>query len=196
MRRSITLISLAAVGLLTALVVAADTAKSEDKSVPDVLKFNMKSLAGEDVDLAKYQGKVILMINVASHCGFTPQYEDLEAIYKKYQDKGFVILGFPANNFGEQELGTDAEIAQFCKANYGVTFPMFSKISVLDPDKAPLYKYLTAQSQTTTKETGEVKWNFEKFLIGKDGKIVGRYRSATKPTDPKFITALETELAK
>lgn len=197
MRRSTISISMLTVSLLTAMLMAADTATTpEAKPVPDALKFKMKSLNGEEVDLAKYQGKVILMINVASKCGYTPQYKDLQAIYSKYQDKGFVILGFPANNFGGQEPGTDAEIVQFCQANYGVTFPMFSKISVLEPEKAPLYKYLTTQEQAKTKETGEVKWNFEKFLIGKDGKIVGRYRSKTTPTDAAFISTLEAELAK
>lgn len=190
---------LCAMALLVAgvtLAMGADAPKKEEKPVPAALNFTMKSLAGDDVNLASFQGKVILVVNTASKCGYTPQYEGLEAIYKKYADKGFVILGFPANNFKEQEPGTNADIAEFCKANYGVTFPMFSKISVLDPDKAPLYQYLTKETQSTTKETGEVKWNFEKFLIGRDGKLVGRYRSAITPQSDTVTHAIEAELAK
>ena len=153
--------SFVALGLVTHFVIGAEETKSDDtKAVPPVLNFTMKSLAGDDVNLAQYQGKVILMVNTASKCGFTPQYKDLEVLYTKYQDKGFVILGFPANNFHQQEPGTDAEISEFCTKNYGVTFPMFSKISVLEPDKAPLYKLLTGKD-TDPKFPGEVKWNFE-----------------------------------
>lgn len=173
-------------------IARADDVKKEDKSVPSALNFTMKSLGGEEVKLSQYQGKVILMVNTASECGYTPQYEGLQAVYSKYKDKGFVILGFPANNFGQQEPGTDKEIAEFCKANYGVTFPMFSKISVLNPDKAPLYQYLTAAAQPT----GEVKWNFEKFLIGKDGQIVGRYLSKVEPQSDELTQAIEKELNK
>src|SRR5437773_7565807 len=136
---------------------AAD-AKNEDKAVPPVLSFTMKSLDGQDVNLAKYQGKVILIVNTASKCGYTPQYKDLEALYKKYQGKGFVILGFPANDFGHQEPGTNEQIATFCHDNYGVTFDMFSKISVKGPEKAPLYQYLT-EEKTNPKFPGEIKWN-------------------------------------
>jgi glutathione peroxidase len=179
------------------LIVRAADVKDEKKPVPAALNFTMKSLAGDDVNLAQYQGKVILMVNTASKCGFTPQYKGLQDMYEKNKDKGFVILGFPANNFGKQEPGSDKEIAEFCKDNYGVTFPMFSKISVLEPDKAPLYKYLTANAPTT----GEVKWNFEKFLINRDGKIVGRFLSKVEPMlektkDDALIKAVEAELAK
>ncbi|HVT88424.1 MAG TPA: glutathione peroxidase [Tepidisphaeraceae bacterium] len=170
--------------------------RADDKPTTSVFGFTMKSLAGEDVNLAQYQGKVVMVVNTASKCGFTPQYKDLEALYEKYKDKGFVILGFPANNFGKQEPGTDAQIAEFCKDNYSVSFPMFSKISVLEPDKAAIYKYLTTQPQEKTKESGEVKWNFEKFLIGKDGKLVSRWRSPITPMSNDVVQTIETELAK
>lgn len=197
MRRSYCLAIVAAILMgLSIATLAQQPTKPEAKPVPAVLKYKMKSLTGEEVDLSKYQGKVIMMVNTASNCGFTPQYEQLEAIYKKYSAKGFVVLGFPANNFLAQEPGTDIQIAAFCKENYGVTFPMFSKISVLEPEKSPLYKYLTEKEQSTTKESGEVKWNFEKFLIGRDGHIAGRYRSTVKPDAANVIAQIEAELAK
>lgn len=196
MRLSIALTMIVALLGIGGFMARADDAKTSAGSVPAVLNFTMKSLAGEDVNLAKYQGKVILFVNTASKCGFTPQYKDLEALYTKYQEKGFVILGFPANNFGKQEPGTDSEIAEFCKDNFSVTFPMFSKISVLGSDKAPIYQYLTAQPQEKTRETGEVKWNFEKFLVGKDGKMVARYRSPITPMSNEVVSAIEAELAK
>jgi glutathione peroxidase len=172
-----------------------ETKKDEGKPVPSVLNFSMKSLSGDNVNLAQYQGKVILMVNTASKCGFTPQYKDLEALYQKYQDKGLVILGFPANNFKNQEPGTDEQIATFCQQNYGVTFPMFSKIDVLGDAQAPLYHYLTDAS-SDPQFPGDVQWNFEKFLISKDGQIVARFRSKVKPSSDEMIKAVEAELAK
>jgi glutathione peroxidase len=195
MTRLLSLATFVLVGLLACTLALGDETKKETK-VPPTLNFTMKSLDGQDVNLAQYQGKVVLLVNTASKCGFTKQYKDLEEVYSKYKDKGLVVLGFPANNFRNQEPGSDKEIAQFCTQNYGVTFPMFSKISVVGDDKAPLYKVLTDSAQTTTQETGEVKWNFEKFLIGKDGKVVGRYRSRTTPTDGVVIKTIEAELAK
>lgn len=170
----------------------ADAAKP---AVPPVLNFKMKSLTGQDVDLAKYQGKVVLMVNVASKCGFTPQYKDLEELQTKYKAQGLAILGFPANDFGHQEPGSNEEIGAFCKKNYGVDFDMFSKVAVTGDEKCPLYKYLTSEA-TDPKFPGEVKWNFEKFIISRDGQIVARYRSNVKPTSEEFIKTLETELAK
>lgn len=191
-----TLLFMICLMLITTLMrVNAQQLKREDKPVPPTLNFTMKSLAGQDVKLSEYRGKVILIINTASECGYTPQYEGLEALYEKYKEKGLILLGFPANDFGQQEPGTNSEIAQFCKVNYGVTFPMFSKISVLGDTKAPLYKVLTDPSNDPTKG-GEVKWNFEKFLIGKDGKIVGRYRSAVEPQSDELVKAIEAELKK
>jgi glutathione peroxidase len=189
---SVLIVAIIAISLAEFVRTRAADVKKEDKPVPAALNFTMKSLSGEDVSLTQYQGKVILMVNTASKCGYPPQYEGLEAIYNRYKDKGFVILGFPANNFAQQEPGTDKDIAEFCKANYGVSFPMFSKISVLNPDKAPLYKYLT----TTAKPAGEVKWNFEKFLIGRDGQIVARYISAIEPQSDAITQAIEKELNK
>ena len=180
---------LVALLLCAGFVLAGDDKKG---AVPPVLNFKMKSLAGQEVDLSQYQGKVLLIANTASKCGYTPQYKDLEAIYKRYQDKGLVVLGFPANNFKEQEPGTDQQIAEFCEKNFGVTFPMFSKVSVVGDDQSPLFKYLIDHAP----ETGDIKWNFEKFLIGRDGQIVARYRSKTNPSSDAVTKAIEQELAK
>ena len=138
---------------------------------------------------------VVLVVNVASQCGLTPQYEALEAVYKKYQDQGFVVLGFPANEFGHQEPGSNEEIVKFCKSKYSVDFPMFSKIVVKGEGISPLYDYLTS-ADTDPKFAGPIKWNFEKFLIGRDGRVVNRFDPKTKPDAPEVLQALEAELAK
>lgn len=181
--------------LLLAGVVAAcvSTASGQEKAEP--LGFKMKSLTGQDVDLAQYKGKVVLMVNVASKCGLTPQYNDLEALYEKYKDKGVVVLGFPCNQFGKQEPGTDAEIAEFCAETYKVKFPMFSKVDVNGPAAAPLYKLLTA-ADAKPKGAGEISWNFEKFLIGKNGQIVARFAPRTEPDAKEVVEKIEAELAK
>ena len=151
--------------------------------------YTMKTIDGKEKSLADYKGKVVMVVNVASFCGYTPQYKDLEAIYKKYNEKGFVILGFPANNFGKQEPGKDEDIAAFCERNYGVTFDLFSKISVKGDDIHPLYQYLT-------KETGEeIGWNFTKIVIDKEGKISGRYASRVKPNAQEVVAKIESLLA-
>ncbi|HEY8668422.1 MAG TPA: glutathione peroxidase [Tepidisphaeraceae bacterium] len=155
----------------------------------------MKSLDGKNVDLAKYQGKVVLMVNTASKCGFTPQYKQLEEIHKKYADQGLAILGFPSNDFGQQEPGTDKEIGEFCTKNYGVEFDMFSKVEVKGDKKCDLYKYLTSK-ETDPEHAGEIEWNFTKFLIGRDGKIAERFSSKIKPDAPEVTAAIEKELAK
>jgi len=185
------------IALLSLICLAASptTQPQENSAVPAVLNFTMKSLAGGDVPLSKYQGKVILMVNVASKCGNTPQYAGLERVYKKYADQGFVILGFPANDFRHQEPGTDAEISQFCTTKYGVTFDMFSKVVVKGDGQCPLYTYLTS-ADTDPRFPGPITWNFEKFLIGKDGKIAARFKPKTQPESPEVIGAIETELAK
>ncbi|MGN6368158.1 MAG: glutathione peroxidase [Phycisphaerae bacterium] len=175
------------------MAMAADTPNDAPK--PAALSFTMKSIEGKDVDLSQYLGKVVMMVNVASKCGFTPQYSALEDLYKKYEGKGFVILGFPANNFKSQEPGTDAEILQFCTGKYHVTFPMFSKISVKGEDQAPLYKYLTSVD-AKPEGAGDVKWNFEKFLIGRDGKVVARFPSKVTPESKEITEAVEGALAK
>ncbi|MCS6976102.1 MAG: glutathione peroxidase [Gemmatales bacterium] len=155
----------------------------------------MKGLDGKTVDLSQYKGKVVMIVNVASKCGLTPQYQQLEALYEKYADKGFVIVGVPANNFGGQEPGTDAEIADFCKKNYGVKFPMLSKVSVKGDDKCDLYKFLTSK-ETNPKFAGEITWNFEKFIIGRNGQVVARFAPRVKPDAPEVVAVIEAELAK
>lgn len=158
-----------------------------------VLDVKMKPLgAKEEVDLGKYKGKVLLIVNVASRCGATPQYEQLQALHEQYKDDGLVVVGFPCNQFGGQEPGDAAQIAEFCKAKYDVTFDMFEKIDVNGSDAAPLYKMLTAYSASP----GPVKWNFEKFLISKDGQIVGRFATRVKPDAPEVVDAIKAELAK
>ena len=151
-------------------------------------EFTMNSIDGKSAPLSNYKGKVSLVVNVASRCGYTPQYKGLEALYEKYKDQGFVILGFPANNFGAQEPGTNDEIKQFCSRTYNVTFPMYSKISVKGEDEAPLYKYLTGTGG------GDVKWNFTKFLVGKDGKVIARFESNVEPNSPEVVSAIEKAL--
>jgi glutathione peroxidase len=170
-------------------------AGAEDKKVPDVLNFKMKSLDGKDVDLARYKGKVVMFVNVASECGYTRQYKGLQALHEKYKDKGLAIVGVPANNFGKQEPGTDEQIKEFCATKYGVKFDMLSKVSVKGDDITPLYKHLTSK-ETEPKFGGDVKWNFEKFLIGKDGRVVGRFGSKVEPEDKEFVAAIERELAR
>lgn len=153
-----------------------------------VYDYKMKNIDGQEVDLSLYKGKVLLIVNVASKCGLTPQYESLEAFYKKYHGKGVEVLGFPANNFMGQEPGTEAEIKQFCSTKYGVTFPMFGKISVKGDDMHPLYKYLTGA-------TGEnVSWNFQKFLVNKEGKVVRSFSPRTKVDTEEVTKAVEAIL--
>ena len=160
------------------------------------IRFKMKTLDGKEVDLPqKYKGKVLLVVNVASKCGLTPQYTELEGLHEKYAAKGLCVLGFPCNQFGQQEPGTADEIREFCTTKYDVKFDMFAKIDVNGDGACPLYKHLTALP-TQPKGTGDVTWNFEKFLVGRDGKVVARYAPRTKPTDPLLIAAIEAELAK
>ena len=183
--------------MLLASVVAAcvATAAADEKPAGSALGFKVKSITGQDVNLADYKGKVLLVVNVASECGLTPQYEQLEAIYEKYQDKGLVVLGFPCNQFGQQEPGSDREIAKFCTDNYQVKFPLFSKVEVNGNGAAPLYKYLTSLD-TMPKGKGKISWNFEKFVVGKNGEVVARFDPTTTPDAPEVIKVIETELAK
>lgn len=161
---------------------------------PDsALRFEMKNIDGDAVDLNDYKGKVVLVVNVASRCGLTPQYEGLEALYDKYKEKGLVVLGFPCNQFGRQEPGTEAEIKQFCTSRYDVSFPMFSKIEVNGDGAAPLYKFLTSQELEPAGK-GEISWNFEKFLVGRDGKVVARFSPRTRPEDAELVSAIESQL--
>jgi glutathione peroxidase len=153
-----------------------------------VYDFTLKSIDGAPTPLSTYKGKVILMVNVASKCGYTPQYEALEALYRKYKDRGLVVVGVPANNFGGQEPGSNEEIQAFCKRTYGVSFPMMSKVSVKGDDQAPLYRYLTGQTG------GDIKWNFTKFLVGKNGAILARFEPKIKPDSPEVAAAVEKAL--
>lgn len=153
--------------------------------------FTMNDIDGKPVNLSHYRGKVLLLVNTASLCGNTPQYSDLQAMYEQYHDKGFEILAFPANNFGQQEPGSNEEIKSFCFTKYSLTFPLFSKISVKGSDKHPLYQYLTEQSPYP----GEVEWNFQKYLVDRSGNIVGRFAHRTKPTAPEVVNEVERVLA-
>jgi glutathione peroxidase len=157
-----------------------------------IYSFTLNSIDGKTAPLAEYKGKVVLMVNVASKCGYTPQYTALEAVYEKYKDQGFVILGFPANNFGAQEPGTNEEIKTFCTRKYNVSFPMYSKISVKGEDQAPLYAYLT--KETGPGLTGDIKWNFTKFLVDRNGKVVQRFESAVTPDSKEVTEAIEKQL--
>ena len=153
--------------------------------------FTMDDIDGKPVNLSRYKGKVLLVVNTASFCGNTPQYSDLETMYEHYQAKGFEILAFPANNFGQQEPGTNAEIKGFCLTKYSVSFPLFSKISVKGSDKHPLYQYLTEQSPFP----GEVEWNFQKYLVDRSGNVVRRFHHRTKPLSPEVVQEVERVLA-
>ena len=174
--------------------------------------FPLKRIDGKAESLADYQGKVLLIVNVASKCGFTPQYEGLERLYARFRNRGFAVLGFPANDFAAQEPGTNADIAQFCTTNFGVKFPVFEKITVVGSEKHPLYASLIkAQPKPTTgtqdlrqhliefgvtpNSEPEVLWNFEKFLVGKDGQVIHRYKSGVEPLDDKLVHAIESALA-
>lgn len=174
---------------------AFSTDEKGTTSVSPVLNFTMNSLNGKPVSLAKYQGKVVVIVNVASRCGYTPQYKDLEALHEKYGSKGLAILGFPANEFGKQEPGTNSQIAEFCSKNYGVKFDMFSKVVVKGDGQCELYKFLTSK-ETNPKFSGDIKWNFEKFIVSRDGEIVARYASNLSPSADEFVKTLETQLAK
>ena len=159
----------------------------------DVYDIPVKDSDGKTATLDTYRGKVLLIVNVASHCGFTPQYKGLEATYLKYKDQGFTILAFPCNQFGEQEPGTIAEIKQFCSTKYDVTFPLFDKIEVNGENRHPLYGFLAG---TNSPFPGKITWNFNKFLIGKDGKILNRFDSKVTPESPELVQAVESALAK
>jgi len=158
-----------------------------------VLDFTLKNIDGKEAKLSDYRGKVLLLVNVASQCGYTPQYEGLQAIYAKYRDQGLVVIGFPANNFGGQEPGTNEEIKQFCTAKYKVSFPMFAKISVKGADIHPLYKFLTSK-ETNPEFGGDITWNFNKFLVDRSGKVIARFETKEKPEGEKVTQAVENAL--
>jgi glutathione peroxidase len=166
---------------------------AETAECPAALDYRVKSIDGQDVDLCSYKGSVVLVVNVASKCGYTPQYKGLEELYGKYKDRGLRILGFPANDFGSQEPGSDAEIKQFCSLTYGVSFPMFSKISVKGEGQHPLYKHLTSGGGNPAL-AGDVKWNFQKYLIDREGKVVAVFPSKVDPASPELVSAVEAAL--
>ena len=159
-----------------------------------IYQFTMKSIDGQPVTLKHFKGKVVMVVNVASRCGFTPQYAGLEKLYEQYKDRGFVIVGVPANNFAQQEPGTNEEIKKFCSTRYNVTFPMMAKVSVKGDDKAPLYQYLTSTTDNP-QFGGDIKWNFTKFLVGRKGNLVARFEPAVKPDSPEVTAAIEAALA-
>lgn len=157
------------------------------------LDFKMKDIDGREVDLGRYRGKVVMLVNVASQCGMTPQYEQLQELHEQYTARGLAILGVPANNFGGQEPGSDAEIKEFCTGRYSVKFDMFSKVSVAGDDACPLYRWLT-DKKSNPQFGGDIKWNFTKFVVGRDGKVIGRFEPRTKPNDPAVIKLIEEAL--
>lgn len=180
------------VAALFALGCVASIGYAEDKGekVPGPLTYKMPGIDGREVDLSTYQGKVVLFVNVASRCGKTPQYAGLEALHDKYSEKGLVVIGVPANDFGKQEPGTDAEIAEFCTKKYDVSFPLLAKVSTIKgADKVDLYKSLTTKG-------GEVKWNFTKFLVGRNGEVVARFEPGVEPQAEEMVKAIESELEK
>ena len=168
---------------------------AEDKKVTatHALDFKMTDIDGKEADLSKYKGKVVLFVNVASKCGYTKQYEGMQALYSKFEKDGFVLVGVPSNDFGEQEKGTDAQIKEFCTTNYKVTFPMLSKVVVKGDKKVPLYQYLTSK-ESNPKHGGEVAWNFEKFLVNRKGEVVARFKSGIDPMSDEVVKAVKAEL--
>ena len=176
------------------LTVAPQTVSAAEKKESSVLEFQVKDIDGKTVDLSKFKGEVLLIVNTASKCGLTPQYEALEALYEKNKDKGFSILAFPANEFGRQEPGTDSEIKEFCSSKYNVTFPVFSKIVVKGKDIHPLYQFLTSK-ETDPKFSGEIGWNFAKFLVNRKGEVIARFDPRVKPDSDEVTKAIEKALA-
>lgn len=167
--------------------------KDKEKPVNDLYDIEVQTIAGETIKLDRYRGRPLLIVNTASKCGFTGQYEGLQKLYETYQEKGFLILGFPSNDFLRQEPGSNEDIASFCTINYGVSFPMFSKIAVKGKDAHPLYRYLT--DKTSNPEFGgKISWNFNKFLISREGRVINRFGSRTKPMDKDVINAIEKAL--
>ena len=181
-----------AIILLSLVLGTATLFGASEKSIYD---FTLKSIEGKATPLVSYKGKVVMLVNVASRCGFTPQYTALESIYEKYKDRGLVIVGIPANNFDAQEPGTNAEIKAFCSSKYSVTFPMMAKVSVKGADMTPLYQFLTDKSRNP-KVGGEIGWNFTKFLIDKAGHPVARFDSEVTPDSPEVVAAIQGALGK
>jgi glutathione peroxidase len=187
------LIMITALQLIAQSESSSISTKEGDQNLDNINNIIVLDMNKNEIKLSDYNGKVLLIVNVASECGNTPQYAGLQEIYEQYQPQDFEILAFPCNDFGGQEPGTNEQIQNFCSANYGVTFKLFDKIKVLGEDKSPLYERLINNSLT---ETGDVKWNFEKFLISKEGKIVARFGNKVSPTSDEIISTIENELAR
>ena len=196
MPKSLVLVSLCTLFAAVAFSYAGQTAQAAPPAAGrSIYDFTLKSIDGQPTPLSSFHGKVVLLVNVASKCGFTPQYTALEATYEKYKAKGLVIVGIPANNFGSQEPGTNEEIKKFCSSKYQVTFPMMSKVSVTGEDKTPLYQFLTSQS-SDPRLAGEIKWNFTKFLFDRNGQPVARFEPNVTPDSPEVQSAIESALTK
>ncbi len=196
------LLSIAAIGILIGTarstaekVFAEDAADDAETAIPAVLDFDVETIDGETISLDQYHGDVVLIVNVASKCGLTPQYKQLQQLHEKHAEAGLSILGFPANNFGQQEPGSNDEIATFCEQNYGVEFDMFAKVSVEGDDQAPLYAFLTSE-ETNPDYAGRIQWNFDKFLVSREGEVIARFSPRTKPSDKKVLKAIKDALAK
>lgn len=167
--------------------------KPKDAKMASPLDYKLKDINDKEVDLAQYKGKVVLLVNVASECGYTTQYKGLQELHEAYKDQGVVVIGIPSNEFGRQEPGSNADILKFCQSNFKVTFPMMAKVVVKGTGKVPLYEYLTGKDSNPD-HAGEIGWNFEKFLIGKSGKVVGRYKSSVEPMSETIVGAIKKEL--
>jgi glutathione peroxidase len=188
------LTSLAGLGALLVLVpLAVVSAADEAKKPASVLDFHVKDIDGKDVELARYKGRVLLIVNTASQCNFTPQYKDMEEIYEKYKDKGFEVLAFPSNNFGKQEPGSNEQIKEFCSSRYKVSFPLFSKIVVKGEGIDPLYQFLTSET-TNPKFSGAIGWNFAKFLVNRKGEVIARFQPKESPKSESVTHAIDTAL--
>jgi glutathione peroxidase len=183
------LLTAAALFMTTGLGLADD----KEKKVTGPLDHKINAIDGKELDLSKFKGKVVLFVNVASECGFTPQYKGLQELHDKYEKDGLVVIGVPSNDFGKQEPGSNAEILKFCQTNYKVKFVMAEKVAVSGDKKVPLYQFLTSK-ETNPKFEGEVKWNFEKFLIGRNGEVVGRFKSSVEPMSEQLTKAIKAEL--
>jgi len=193
--RTLASLAVAAAVLAAVLPRAVASGPAEDTKKPaSVFDFKVEDIDGKAVDLARFKGEVLLIVNTASQCGNTPQYAGLEAMYGKYKGQGFSVLAFPANEFGHQEPGSNAEIRQFCTARFSVTFPLFAKIVVKGPGIHPLYQFLTS-SETNPKFAGEIGWNFDKFLVNRKGDVIARFKAGEKPESPALVKAVEAALA-
>jgi len=188
--------SLAGLAALSSVLVplAVVSASDDAKKPTSILDFHLKDIDGKDVDLSRYKGSVLLIVNTASQCGFTPQYKDMEAIYEKYKDKGFEVLAFPANQFGKQEPGTNEQIKDFCSSKYKVSFPLFSKIVVKGEGIDPLYEFLTSD-KTNPKYSGNIPWNFTKFLVNRKGEVIARFQPKDNPSSQAVTQAIDKALA-